>query len=157
MSFEITAAASVEGGGEIIGAGVYYYGETVTLDVIPGNHYVFVNWAEDGEVVSEEQTYSFVVTGQRHLVANLMCYDGVGGFQEEKVAIYPNPVTSMLTIAVADGDYQIEILSLTGETVYRRENCADRSDIFVGNLAEGVYVIRLTKGNEVNNIRFVKH
>ena len=156
-SFEVSAVASVEGGGEIIGAGVYYYGETATLEVIPGGHYVFVNWTEDGEVVSEEQTYSFVVTDEHNLVANLMCYDGIEGFQDVRVSAYPNPATSMLTIAVADSDYRIEIVSLTGETVYRRENCADRSDIFVGNLAEGIYVIRLTKGNEVNHIRFVKH
>ena len=32
--------------------------------------YTFINWTEDGEVVSTETTYSFVVTSDKNIVAN---------------------------------------------------------------------------------------
>ena len=52
------------------GAGTYFVGETCTLTAIPNESYTFINWTENGEVVSTENPYTFVVTGDRELVAN---------------------------------------------------------------------------------------
>ena len=49
---------------------VYNYGSTATLTATPNEGYVFVNWTENGEVVSTDSEYSFIVTGSRNLQAN---------------------------------------------------------------------------------------
>lgn len=57
-------------GGIISGDGAYEVGEDCTLTATASEGYTFVNWMENGEVVSTENTYSFTVTGMRSLVAN---------------------------------------------------------------------------------------
>ena len=69
-SFEITATTSPENAGTISGAGTYYYGDTATIAVTPNAGYTFVNWTENGTEISNELTYSFVVTNAHSLVAN---------------------------------------------------------------------------------------
>ncbi len=69
-SYEIVASASPEQGGTITGTGPYTYGSTATLTATANTGYTFVNWTEEGEVVSTDAQYSFVVTDDRTLVAN---------------------------------------------------------------------------------------
>ena len=66
----VTANANPIGGGIIEGAGVLEKGSTVTLTATPSAHYDFVNWTEDGEVVSTTAEYSFTVTKDIELTAN---------------------------------------------------------------------------------------
>ena len=68
----ITATAGPEEGGTVTGAGTYNYGETARLTATANEGYTFVNWTEEGEEVSIEPTYSFVVTGESNLVANFV-------------------------------------------------------------------------------------
>ena len=61
--------------GSVEGTGLYLYGEECTLTATPALGCAFQDWTEedgDGEtvVVSTDPVYSFVVTGQRSLVAN---------------------------------------------------------------------------------------
>jgi hypothetical protein len=57
-------------GGTVIGNGNYQYGERCTVKANANNGYSFVNWTENGKVVSTNSSYSFVVTSDRSLVAN---------------------------------------------------------------------------------------
>ena len=68
--FTITATANPVEGGTVEGAGTYQQSETCTLTATPAEGYTFVNWTEDGEEVSTETSYGFVVTADRDLVAN---------------------------------------------------------------------------------------
>ena len=52
------------------GAGTYGFAQTCTLTATPDAGFVFVNWTKDGEVISTNSTYSFVVTENVDLVAN---------------------------------------------------------------------------------------
>ena len=72
QSFEITCNANPMVGGSITGGGTYLYGETCTMIATPGTGYIFVNWTENGQVVSTETTYEFVVTSNHTLVAHFM-------------------------------------------------------------------------------------
>ena len=69
-SFVIDATVNHSGRGTIIGGGTYQAGSTCTLTAMANEGFVFLNWAEDGEEVSTEATYSFVVNENRNLVAN---------------------------------------------------------------------------------------
>ena len=77
MSYTITAVASPAEGGVIEdpvaafnGEEIFYEGETCTLTATANEDYNFVHWTEDGNVVGTEATISFVVEGNRNLVAN---------------------------------------------------------------------------------------
>ncbi len=69
-SYHITVSPNLEEGGAVTGAGDYSYGDVCTLTATANEGYIFTNWTENGEVVSTEATYSFIVTGNRELVAN---------------------------------------------------------------------------------------
>lgn len=66
----VSAESEPSYGGEVTGTGYYHYGSSCTLRAIANFGFVFVNWTEDGQVVSAESTYLFTVYSDRHLVAN---------------------------------------------------------------------------------------
>lgn len=66
----IAAVADPEEGGAITGDGNYDYGASVTLTAVASSGYVFVNWTENGDVVSSNTTFSFTATTSRNLVAH---------------------------------------------------------------------------------------
>jgi hypothetical protein len=68
--FSITVEMNDAEMGSVTGEGMYYENGICMLTATPNTKYLFVNWAEDGEVVSTDATYGFKVTGERHLVAN---------------------------------------------------------------------------------------
>ena len=71
-SYEYTVTVSAnpaEGGTVTGGEGLYYYGQTCTLNAEANAGYSFYYWMENGTIVSTEAHYSFPVTGNRNLVA----------------------------------------------------------------------------------------
>ena len=68
--FVITTTLNPVGSGILEGAGTYDENSICTLTAASSMGYTFINWMENGEVVSTEATYSFTVTGNRNLFAN---------------------------------------------------------------------------------------
>lgn len=58
---KITAVANPAEGGEITGAGEYNAGDGVTLTAVPNKDFIFLNWSENGEVLSTDDA-SFTET-----------------------------------------------------------------------------------------------
>lgn len=56
-------------GGTVTGGGLVQEGVTVTVTAAVGSGYKFTGWQENGSVVSEDEAYTFTVTGDRALVA----------------------------------------------------------------------------------------
>jgi hypothetical protein len=71
-SSNITATAEPADGGTVAGGGTFDYGQTCTLTATANAGYTFVNWTENGVVVSTEAIYSFTVARDRDLVANFV-------------------------------------------------------------------------------------
>lgn len=70
--YSVNATANPITGATITGVGNYTHGTSCTLTVIANDSYTFINWTENGEQVSNDTEYSFVVTETRNLVANLI-------------------------------------------------------------------------------------
>ena len=91
INYNITAMVTVNPteGGTVNGAGNYNYGETCTLTAVPATGYHFVNWTKNGQEVSTELTYTFLVTEAAEYAANfeINSYD----------------VTAMLTVNPTEG------------------------------------------------------
>jgi uncharacterized repeat protein (TIGR02543 family) len=70
-TYTVTAVANPAAGGNVSGAGTYNHGQTASLQATAAEGYSFVNWTENGNVVSRTQTeFSFTVTQNRNLTAN---------------------------------------------------------------------------------------
>ena len=69
-TFQVTATASPSYGGMVSGAGSYSCGSDCTLTATPYNGYHFVNWTQNGMVISSSAVYSFEVNANVDLVAN---------------------------------------------------------------------------------------
>ena len=68
--YTITTACVPAGSGTITGEGTYTVGDTCVLRATANADYIFMNWTENGNQVSTEVEYSFVVTGNTNIVAN---------------------------------------------------------------------------------------
>lgn len=71
----IGVSASPSGGGTVSGGGKYQRGEYIKVSAVANSGYSFVNWTENGVVVSTKAEYFFEVDGYRTLVANFT-YNG---------------------------------------------------------------------------------
>ena len=153
---EIKAKTDPENTGDIEGIGFYNYGETCTLSVTPHDEYEFINWTLNGDIVSETETFSFIVTEESDYVAHLRQVDGLveqGGLM---VSLFPNPTNSKLNIKVSEPVNLLEIFTINGALVYRQNDCSDKVVINVEGYASGTYMIRLTTDSTVEIRRFVK-
>ena len=72
----ITVTASPVEGGMVTGGGYFEDGAICTLTATANTGYLFLNWSKDGEVVSCNATYSFVVTEDADMEAVFMPFDG---------------------------------------------------------------------------------
>ena len=71
-SYAVNVSTNNNEGGSVIGGGLFQYGQSCTLMAVSNNGYAFVNWTEDGVVVSTDAIYTFSVTCSRTLVANFV-------------------------------------------------------------------------------------
>lgn len=113
----VAAEADPAEGGVLTGAAPYVYGATCQLEAVAGSQYAFVNWTVDGEVVSTQSTYSFVVMEPVSLVAH---------FEAGQTAVLTegwNWWTTAIPVALEDleaalGDHALAIVSQDGGEAY---------------------------------------
>ena len=70
ITYTITVSANPSYSGTTSGGGTYNHGQSCTVIATSADGYTFVNWTENGGVVSTDANYSFTVTSNRSLVAN---------------------------------------------------------------------------------------
>ena len=70
QQFIISTSSAPTAGGTTSGSGTYNYSTPVTVTAIANSNWTFLNWTENGNVVSTIPAYSFTVNSNRSLVAN---------------------------------------------------------------------------------------
>ena len=152
QALEITVAIDPEEAGTIIGGGTYSYGEEVTLTIERNEDWAFQNWTENGEVVSEEMTYTFVITSNRDLVAHFTHTEGIDE-QTANVSLYPNPTQGKVTLE-GEGLQSIRIMNAFGQTIYNAKVEGNQVRIDLSGMAKGIYVMHIgtENGNAVRQI-----
>ena len=68
----ITVIANPTMGGILTGGGAYTHGTSCTVTATPNEGYTFLNWQENGQVVSTDASYTFTVMNDRDLVARFL-------------------------------------------------------------------------------------
>ena len=69
-TYNINVSPNPNIGGTVTGGGSYEEGQQCTVTATANTGYTFINWTENGDEVSTEASYSFIVAGNRNLVAN---------------------------------------------------------------------------------------
>ena len=145
QTFDVKVTIDPEEAGTIIGGGIYSYGEEVTLIIDRNEDWAFQNWTENGEVVSEEMTYTFVITSDRDLVAHFMYTEGIGE-QQADVSLYPNPTQGEVTLE-GEGLQGVRIVNAFGQTVYNATVEGQQVRIDLSGMAKGIYVMHIGTAN----------
>ena len=141
QSFQVKVIINPEEAGSVTGEGTYNYGDEVTLTVVRNEDWAFQNWTEDGEVVWEELTYTFIITNDRVLEANFLYTEGIG---ENSVSanIYPNPTQGEVVVE-SEGLSHIRIVNAYGQTVYNAKVEGDQVRIDLSGFAKGIYMMHI--------------
>ena len=145
QTIKITTSVDPIDGATITGAGTYNYGDEVTLTVIPNEDYAFQNWTENGEIVSEELSFTFIATTNRFIVAHLLHTEGLteNGIN---ATVYPNPTKGNVTIE-SEGLSRVRIVNTYGQTVYNAELEGDQAIIDLSQMAKGIYMMHIETNN----------
>jgi len=70
LSYTVTTSSNPSNGGTTTGSGIYVNGSEVTVSASVNNGFTFINWTENGSVVSTSNDYTFTINSDRTLVAN---------------------------------------------------------------------------------------
>ena len=156
INYEVLTAVDPWNGGIIHKYGDNHYGSEVTLTIEPAENFVFLNWTEDGEVVSEEESFTFTLTDHHYFIAHLLDVTSVGENAQQTLNIYPNPVNDKLIVEAQEAISSVEIYSLTGAKVFSQEYNSEKVEIEVSSLQSGVYFIKMMTGNSFETRRLIK-
>ena len=155
QTVQITATVEPAEGGTAFGEGTYNYGDEVTISVETNEDWAFRNWTENGIVVTEDKTFTFIATANRNFVAHLEYTEGINE-HGSTILIYPNPVNDKLSIEAQEAIGTVEIYNLMGALVYTQKDCGNKLEIQTSDLLTGIYFIRLTNDKVSETRRFVK-
>ncbi len=87
-------------GGTVSDGGIYCYYEECEVTATPDEGYDFACWTENGNTVSVEASYNFIVTGGRHLTAH---------FAEEGNIVFADSIVKAICLANWDYDNDGEL------------------------------------------------
>lgn len=121
--------------GVVTGTGVYAFGSTATVTVSPNDDYQLFYWSKNGEVVSEDLSYSFVVTEDCQLVAQLSGNE-VNEEVVSELVVYPNPSQGIVSV---EGTGRLSVINLLGQEILVRE-INGKTTL---ELPTGIYFMRL--------------
>jgi uncharacterized repeat protein (TIGR02543 family) len=173
--YNVVLTANPQNGGTVSGSGIYDHGSNVSVKAIPktitGSIFQFSNWTENGNVVSSDSNYSFIIAENRDLVANFLNITSVkdGNGIPTKFNLsqnYPNPFNPTTTI-----DYSVPKTSFVILKVYdalgkevttlinEEESTGNYTTEFdASNLSSGIYFyqIRTNEFIQTNKMMLMK-
>jgi hypothetical protein len=130
ITYTITVSANPSNSGTTSGGGTYNHGQSCTVIATSADGYTFMNWTENGTVVSTDANYTFVVTSNRSLVAN---------FEEQlpdtyNINVSPNP--NIGGTVTGGGTYeggQQCTVTATANTGYTFNNWTENGEVVTTN------------------------
>lgn len=155
QSYTIRATANPMEGGTVSGAGTYEYGTTCTLTATANYEYAFVKWTKDGEEVSTEATFTFIVTANEDYVAH---FEGPDAIEEGTIEcqIFPNPFTSMVSIKAEKALKTVSVYDIYGRLLKKQMVSDMEIELDMSGLSNGAYLLKLDYGDSSSVHRIVK-
>lgn len=126
-----------------------------TVKAEPIGEYLFVHWSANGQVVSLDNPYTFVVDDDVKLVAH---FSGMGVDEEfaQSITIAPNPTQSIVNIE-CESMRNITLCTLDGRVTRTCEVNDDACTLDMTGMSKGIYVLRVeTNDSAVINRKIIK-
>ena len=156
-NYTVATSSNPVAGGTTTGGGTYVSAASVTVTATANNGYTFINWTENGNVVSTNASYTFNISANRNLVAN---FDAITGLNEQNILsvfyIYPNPASTLLYFDGAgnEEDFTFALYKTTGQFLMKGK-CKNQID--VSSLNPGIYFLQvIDKNGKSTSIKFIK-
>ena len=165
--YACTVNATANEGGTVTGSGRYDEGAKATVTATADDGYVFVNWTENGTVVSTDATYTFTMSdADRDLVANFVPHQHnwaysadadnhtiIAACQKSPCSVEGGQVTVTMAAPenlVYDGTRKSVVITQTPEEVF-----SDLSVSYEGDRKSvGAHTASLTMGNAAVALTF---
>ncbi len=116
---------------------------------------ILFNDAEDTMYITDFGTKNL------RIISNIVLEVGEENIDSKNLILFPNPANINLNIKTdVNGDYQIEIYTILGKTVYsmdeKFESNVISKRIDISSLESGVYLVKVTSQNVTSVKRFIK-
>lgn len=153
-SYTISATVLPANAGVIEGLGNYVYGQTATLTARPNANYEFLEWTENGAFVSNQTSFSFVVTQDRVFKAYFTYYDGMEE-KESAISVFPNPTNGLVRVEGMQEDGELRVVNESGNIVLMQRCEGSNAFVDLDFLPNGCYCLVITKGQKTIRKRLV--
>jgi uncharacterized delta-60 repeat protein len=151
-----------EGAGVPIGAGEYPVGTNVEVSVTANQGWVFVNWTEDGTVVSNDSIFNFEIpNAPTTLTANFEpSTTSLNEIHASELRVFPNPAIGKLWVAfnnVFGAEVKLQLVTMHGQAAHQlviRETGKIQTSFDLAGLHPGIYflVIQSENWNETRKV-----
>ncbi len=140
INYTITTSSNPKTGGTTSGDGTFQSGTNVTVSATATTNYNFINWTENGTVVSTSENYSFTITEDRNLVANFesTLSVNVNEADESTLQIYPNPTSGIITIESNDFS-SVDIYDVSGKFIIK----TSEKIVNLNTQPSGIYFLKI--------------
>lgn len=171
INYSINCSVNPPDAGFTSGCGFAFYDEEMVLTATSNEGWEFINWTENGEIVSTDIEYLFSVNNNRNIVANFDLISGIESISDENSIpedyylsnAYPNPFnpTSKINFGLPHNSSVKMLLSdINGQIV---EKYLENSNLPAGNysiningdkLSSGVYLFIILAESAENDAHF---
>ncbi len=158
--FHINANALPLEGGQVTGNGYYYIEEEAELVATSNEGWTFVNWSENGNIISEDSTIVISVNEDRDLIANFEIITNVHNPAENEYFIdtpYPNPFNPKSNFRfgiVEKSNVSLKIYDVNGREVSELINQSYNRGVYIkqfdaSDLSSGLYFYKYVIQNKL--------
>ncbi|MCR4827531.1 MAG: C10 family peptidase [Bacteroidales bacterium] len=81
---------------------------------------------------------------------------GVEELSRQEVSMYPNPAKDQLRIVHSTPIRQVDIFNAEGEFIFSETPDTEEASLQISQLPAGIYIVRITSGNQIITRKFVK-
>ena len=157
-NYNVATSSNPVVGGSTIGSGTYHYGDTANLTATANEGYTFINWTEDGNEISTDPNLVIQIHSDRNLTANFELQMSTIDPGNNQITIAPNPFDKYIRIQSKNHPFdKIELFDLSGKLI-KSISAINQKDfeIQTGDLAPGVYSLRVYMKNGIETYKLIK-
>lgn len=129
--------------------------ETTTFQWVTCDPFEIIDGATDDTYIADENGSYAVIITDGDCSDTSVCLDiigvGIESYLQDLVKVYPNPTLGQFTIETGNWnttELNLIITNQIGETVYALANVKPKTTLNISHLANGIYIIKLTDGNQ---------
>jgi hypothetical protein len=81
---------------------------------------------------------------------------GTDDFGKKSLTVYPNPAGAVLNVQAGENISRLVLVNLLGQTILEQTASNTQTQLNLGHVAAGTYILRVTAGNKITTAKVVK-